>query len=59
MPELITLTVDGTATTVEPGTTGTDLVGDRRDVLVVRVDGELRDLHLPLDDAKVVEWLVK
>ena len=55
MPELITLTVDGTATTVEPGTTGTDLFGDRRDVLVVRVDGELRDLHLPLDDAKVVD----
>ena len=55
MPELLTLTVDGTATTVEPGTTGADLFGKRRDVLVVRVDGELRDLHLPLDDAKVVE----
>ncbi|MEN0128093.1 MAG: threonine--tRNA ligase [Brevundimonas sp.] len=55
MPDLITLTVDGAATTVEPGTTGTDLFGNRRDVLVVRVDGELRDLHLPLDDAKVVE----
>ena len=47
MPELITLTVDGIATTVEPGTTGTDLYSSRRDVVVVRVDGELRDLHLP------------
>ncbi|WP_421733860.1 threonine--tRNA ligase [Cellulomonas sp.] len=55
MPELITLTVDGIATTVEPGTTGTDLYAARRDVVVVRVDGELRDLHLPLADGSVVE----
>ncbi|GIG20425.1 threonine--tRNA ligase [Cellulomonas chitinilytica] len=55
MPELMTLTVDGSATTAEPGTTGTDLFGDRRDVLVVRVDGELRDLHLPIPDGAVVE----
>lgn len=55
MPELLTLTVDGSATTAEPGTTGTDLFGDRRDVLVVRVDGELRDLHLPIPDGAVVE----
>ncbi|GAA3821262.1 threonine--tRNA ligase [Cellulomonas soli] len=55
MPELITLTVDGVATTVEPGTTGTDLYSSRKDVVVVRVDGELRDLHLPLADGAVVE----
>ena len=55
MPELITLTVDGIATTVEPGTTGTDLYSARRDVVVVRVDGELRDLHLPLPEGAVVE----
>ncbi len=56
MPVQIALTVDGTATTVQAGTTGTDLFGDRKDVVVVRVDGELRDLHLPLpEDAKVVE----
>ena len=55
MPELITLTVDGIATTVEPGTTGTDLYSARRDVVVVRVDGELRDLHLPLADGAVDE----
>jgi len=56
VPEQIALTVDGTATTVEAGTTGTDLFGDRKDVVVVRVDGELRDLHLPIPaDAHVVE----
>ena len=56
MPDQIALTVDGTATTVQAGTTGTDLFGDRKDVVVVRVDGELRDLHLPLPEgAKVVE----
>ncbi|GCE77402.1 threonine--tRNA ligase [Cellulomonas biazotea] len=55
MPELITLTVDGTTTTAEQGTTGTQLYADRRDVIVARVDGELRDLHLPLPDGAVVE----
>ncbi|MGC0271583.1 threonine--tRNA ligase [Pseudactinotalea sp. Z1739] len=28
----------------EPGTTGTDLYGDRREVVAMRVDGELQDL---------------
>lgn len=56
MPEQIALTVDGTATTVEAGTTGTQLFADRKDVVVVRVDGELRDLALPVPpDARVVE----
>ena len=34
MPETMTLTVDGTTTTMEPGTTGTELYSDRRDVVV-------------------------
>jgi threonyl-tRNA synthetase len=51
----MTLTVDGVATAVETGTTGTDLFASRRDVVVVRVDGELRDLHLPLPDGAVVD----
>jgi len=55
VPELITLTVDGTTTTAEQGTTGTQLYADRRDVIVARVDGELCDLHLPLPDGAVVE----
>lgn len=55
MPEQITLTVDGVETPVAQGTTGTDLFADRRDVVVVRVDGELKDLALPLPDGAVVE----
>jgi threonyl-tRNA synthetase len=53
--EQISLTVNGVATTVAAGTTGTDLFGDRRDVVVVRVDGELRDLARPLPDGAAVE----
>jgi len=53
--EQITLTVDGAPTQVAGGTTGTDLFAARRDVVVVKVDGELRDLHLPLADGSVVE----
>ncbi|WP_019137051.1 threonine--tRNA ligase, partial [Cellulomonas massiliensis] len=55
MPEQIALTVDGSATTVEQGTTGTQLFADRRDVVVVRVDGELRDLARELEAGTVVE----
>jgi threonyl-tRNA synthetase len=55
VPEQITLTVDGVETAVAQGTTGTDLFGDRRDVVVVRVDGELTDLALPLPAGAVVE----
>ena len=55
MPEQITLTVDGVETPVAQGTTGTDLFGDRRDVVVVRVDGEHTDLALPLPAGAVVE----
>ena len=55
MPEQIALTVDGSATTVEQGTTGTQLFADRRDVVVVRVDGVLRDLARELEPGSVVE----
>ncbi|WP_199424108.1 threonine--tRNA ligase [Actinotalea solisilvae] len=54
MPQ-ITLTVDGVPTTVDGPTTGADLFTGRRDVVVVRVDGELRDLDAPLADGSVVE----
>lgn len=54
MPQ-ITLTVDGLQRTVDDGTTGADLFSDRRDVVVVRSDGELRDLATPLEDGAVVE----
>ncbi len=55
MPELMDLTVDGVARQVEAGTTGTDLFGDRREVVVVRVDGDLKDLALPLPAGASVE----
>ncbi|WP_102508537.1 threonine--tRNA ligase [Sanguibacter massiliensis] len=51
----ITLTVDGVETTVTEGTTGTELFADRRDVVVVRVDGELKDLDTVLEAGTVVE----
>ena len=51
----ISLTVDGDQRSVDDGTTGADLFADRRDVVVVRVDGELRDLAVPLPDGAVVE----
>nr|WP_204920097.1 threonine--tRNA ligase [Microlunatus panaciterrae] len=36
-------------------TTGLDLFGDDRTVVAVRVNSEVRDLHLPLSDGDVVE----
>ncbi len=36
-------------------TTGLDLYGDDRTVVAVRVNGELRDLHLPIPDGAEVE----
>ena len=52
---MITVTVDGATREVPEGTTGLDLFGDRREVVVVRVAGELRDLHRPLVDGDQVE----
>ncbi|MDT0164817.1 threonine--tRNA ligase [Actinotalea sp. AC32] len=54
MPE-ITLSAEGVERTVPEGTTGADLFADRRDVVVVRVDGELRDLTATLPAGGVVE----
>ncbi|WP_225754449.1 threonine--tRNA ligase [Actinotalea sp. Marseille-Q4924] len=54
MPQ-ITLTADGVERTLEDGTSGTDLYRDRRDVVVMRVDGELVDLGTPLAAGADVE----
>lgn len=51
----ITLTVDGVETTVTEGTTGTELFADRRDIVVLRVDGELMDLDTVVEAGTVVE----
>ncbi|MHA7294464.1 threonine--tRNA ligase [Arthrobacter sp. HLT1-21] len=54
-PSLITLLVDGEEHQVTTGTTGVDLFAERRDVVVVRVDGELVDLDQPLPAGARVE----
>jgi threonyl-tRNA synthetase len=51
----ITIKVDGVATTVATGTTGAELFFERREVVVARVDGVLKDLDQPLDEGAEVE----
>ncbi|MGP0223068.1 threonine--tRNA ligase [Paenarthrobacter sp. NCHU4564] len=51
----ITLIVDGEETKVTEGTTGAELFFERRDVVVARVDGVLKDLDQPLSDGATVE----
>jgi threonyl-tRNA synthetase len=55
VPAELTVTVAGIARSVPPGTTGQALFGDDRDVIVARINGELRDLDRPLSDGDVVE----
>jgi threonyl-tRNA synthetase len=47
----ITLLVDGEETKVTTGTTGAELFFERRDVVVARVNGELKDLDQQLPKA--------
>ncbi|MBG6224856.1 threonyl-tRNA synthetase [Arthrobacter sp. CAN_A2] len=54
-PQPMKLIVDGEETQATTGTTGTELFGGRRDVVVMRVDGELRDLDQELPDGAAVE----
>jgi threonyl-tRNA synthetase len=50
----VRISLDGDERAVASGTTAGELLTDRRDVVVVRVDGELRDLsHVPADGAVV------
>lgn len=51
----ITLLVDGEETKVTTGTTGAELFFERRDVVVARVNGELKDLDQPLPEDATVE----
>lgn len=51
----ITIKVDGETTTVATGTTGAELFFERRDVVVMRVDGVLKDLAAVLEDGAAVE----
>ena len=54
MPDL-NATIDGTARDLAAGTTGTELYADRADVIVMRVDGELWDLHREIPAGAHVE----
>jgi threonyl-tRNA synthetase len=51
----ITVNIDGDQQQVEAGTTGTDLFGERREVVVMRVNGDLLDLERELSDGDHVE----
>ncbi|MGY4542140.1 threonyl-tRNA synthetase [Arthrobacter sp. UYNi723] len=51
----ITLIVDGEETKVTTGTTGAELFFERRDVVVARVNGELKDLDQELPEGAEIE----
>ncbi len=51
----ITINVEGETTAVATGTTGAELFFERRDVVVMRVDGALKDLAAELVDGASVE----
>ncbi|WP_370739496.1 threonine--tRNA ligase [Arthrobacter glacialis] len=54
MDTQITIKVEGVATSVATGTTGAELFFERREVIVMRVDGVLKDLSAVLEaDASV------
>ncbi|WP_104103812.1 threonine--tRNA ligase [Arthrobacter sp. 08Y14] len=55
VPEKFTLIVNDEETTVDTGTTGAQLFFDRRDVVVMRVDGVLKDLDTELAPGTAVE----
>ncbi|WDF34664.1 threonine--tRNA ligase [Arthrobacter agilis] len=54
-PQPMKLIVDGEEAQATTGTTGAELFFDRRDVVVMRVDGELRDLDQVLPEGASVE----
>ncbi|OUM42663.1 threonine--tRNA ligase [Arthrobacter agilis] len=54
-PQPMKLIVDGEEKQATTGTTGTELFSERRDVVVMRVDGELRDLDQELPEGASVE----
>ena len=51
----ISITVNGEAKEVEATTTGVELFADDKDIIAVRLNGELRDLCTPLSDGDTVE----
>ncbi|CAM4059933.1 threonine--tRNA ligase [Helcobacillus massiliensis] len=51
----ISIVLNGTPTTVEGGTTGTELFESQRDIVALRVNGELKDLYAEVADGDQVE----
>ncbi|KAA8827398.1 MULTISPECIES: threonine--tRNA ligase [Bifidobacterium] len=51
----ISITVDDEAKEVEATTTGVELFADDKNIIAVRLNGELRDLYTPLHDGDKVE----
>ncbi len=51
----ISVTVDGDERQLDAGTTGTHVFADRKDVVVMRVAGELRDLERELEGGEIIE----
>ena len=49
------ITLDGNPQQIEPGTTGTALYEGRREIVALRIDGELRDLDTTLEAGQCVE----
>lgn len=54
----IALTVNGSPTQVDVGTTGTDLFQNDRNIVAMRVDGELKDLFVELADGQQVDQIL-
>ncbi|KAB5606416.1 threonine--tRNA ligase [Bifidobacterium jacchi] len=51
----ISITVNDEAKEVEATTTGVELFADDKNIIAVRLNGELRDLYTPLQDGDTVE----
>nr|WP_040594809.1 threonine--tRNA ligase [Timonella senegalensis] len=57
-PPQVTFSLNGVETTVASGTTGTELFSEQRDVVVLRVNGELKDLFFAPEQGDVVEGVL-
>lgn len=49
--------IDGENVVLEEGTTGTQFFKDKRDIIAMRVNGEEKDLYLPIEDGAKVEGI--
>lgn len=54
----VTFSLSGQETTVTTGTTGTELFKEQREVVVLRVNGELKDLYYAPQEGDVVEGVL-